>query len=1227
MSRNWTAAQRAAMSIHDKTLLVSAAAGSGKTATLTERIIRSITNTESPADISKMLIVTFTKAAAEELKSRITSAISDAMAKDPTNRHLSNQLIKLVSAKICTIDAFYLEIVRANFSSLGLPASLRVADPAELEILSKRVMEDIIESFYDSDEEFTSFAECFTGTRSADKLAEVLLDLDIRVASIPEGVEFLKMSALQLQAFSDSKTDFFATPFGHIIRDSAKDTIEHILSVYSAACEYFENDEHMSACLLPSFEYDKHFCMSLIETLGDKENGYCRTRSLLSEFSPITLKRMKPEFATDESDAFKEMRTGFNKQIRDLAKSTFSKEPDTIFRAMADTARYVNKLYLILCAYEEKMSEEKLRRSILDFNDIRRYALRLLVNSDGTPTGVARQYAEQFSDIYIDEYQDVDRVQDLIFRAIAKPDNRFMVGDIKQSIYSFRGAEPQVFAEYRSRFPDHNDTAASDSDGATVFMSENFRCDKNIIDFTNLVCSRIFLACADSIDYRPSDDLVFAKPQENEDVVSPAVNVSVLITAKTSASEDETDDETDTDKVNEAIDKREAEAQFIATEIQRLISVEKKANGKPILPGDIAVLFRARSMSAYVSRALSERGILSSESDGDRYFEDPEVLMVLCLLNTIDNPHRDIFLTGTLRSPIFGFSLEDIIIIRSACDRSFSLYDALLAYCDEKDELAQRCRQFEATLDQLRQSASALPVDRFLRILFESDIFVSCGLLGEPDESGNGGNLLRLYEYARTFESGSFKGLYNFIEFINSIIEEDKKMKIPPKGVSPDRVNLMTIHQSKGLEFPVCFICDTAKRFNRQDQKADLLFEHPTGVAMKISDSTGFARINTPMRDALAANIAVRQTEEEMRVLYVAMTRARERLYITASTSTPWEKLMRTAKMRVDFCDRYTILNCSSYLDWILLPFADSKLKTDCGMLSFFTSEEISDADIPESENISEQKHEDTVRADEALLEKLKADFAFKYPYLDLCKLPAKLSVSRLSPDALDETDSSVDLFEEGARSSVPDFFITGKPSRASSAERGTATHLFLQFCDFEYAKRYGVENEIARLVEKKFIPQNIADLIYIKEIEEFFRSDFVDEILSARSIIREQRFNLLLPADMFTQNEAFGAKIGDEQLAVQGVIDLVLIDKNGDIALYDYKTDRLSRQELEDPSLAKARMNLTHGLQLSYYAYAASLLFGREPTKICVYSTCAGKTFDIEKAPLCVPKDILDTL
>ena len=1213
MEKKWTPAQRAAIDTRDRTLLVSAAAGSGKTATLTERIIRSLTDPESPASIEDMLIVTYTRAAASELRSRIFKALSDALANNPSNRHLGEQLMKLGSARICTIDSFYLELVRSNFSRLGLSPSFRVADTEEIEVLSQALMNETIHHFYENDPEFPLFAECFCGIRSHDALIPVLLKLDSDCASFPEGISFIKSSAEQTEAEADC--DFFATRFGSVIRKNVADFARHLCDVFSHAVEHILSVEEYQRVYLPTFSYMLTFSKSLLEIMEKSDCAYAEAQELLNSYDmPGIAGRLKKGVATTDDLAFyKKLRTNLDKKILALRDHTFAKSPAVIARTMHDTAHHAFKIYEVLTDYEARMAKEKKERNFLHFSDIHHQTLRLLLNEDGTPTDIARTYAQTFSHIYIDEYQDVDRVQDTIFRAISRPDNRFMVGDIKQSIYSFRGAEPRVFAEYREAFPPYGACPTSTSE--TIFMSNNFRCDQTVIDFTNAVCSYLFRFCADSIGYCSEDDLVFSKSLPSENYCAPPVQVSVILPPEKESTK--STDEEAVDIEEEGYNKLKAEGEYIAEEIARLIRHEKKADGTPILPGDIAILSRSRKIHPYVADALKARGIASSSSGKDRYFEDPDVLMMLCLLNSIDNPHRDIPMAGALRSPIFGFSLDDLVRLRHAANPALSLYDAVLLGTKLETPLGERCRLFTQTLDAWRDRAASLPVDRLLQEIFDSELFLASGLCTQPDD-GRGGNLLLLYDYARSFVGSSFKGLYEFIEFINIMMEDGRKLETPPVSVTPDCVSMMTVHQSKGLEFPVCFVCATGGEFNKPEERESLLFDYPLGIAMKLADGTGFGRINTPMREAILKNCSQKSAEEEMRILYVALTRARERLYVTGTASNQ-ENLLTTAESGAKIPSRYVLLQRKSYLEWIMTALCASKDKALPYNLSFICA---SDLNVSTCE-MEDKTADDTplsILPDEALLSSLREQYAFSYPYADLYRIPAKLSVSRLSPDVLDEADTAVDLVSSKL-DKTPDFFKTGQIAKHTAAERGTATHLFLQFCDFSYAAHHGVRKEFDRLNEKKFLPPDADKLIQFSELERFFAHPLLDEILSARRVIREQRFNISLSPEGFTQDAEFLEKIRGEHLAVQGVIDLILEDENGRLCLYDYKTDRLSAEELADPTLATAHMNDRHGLQLSYYARAAEELFGRPCDRIAIYSTHAAELFDIVPRRLVVPE------
>ncbi len=1193
MARTWTEAQSAAINTRNKTLLVSAAAGSGKTAALTERIIRSLTDKDSPADISNMLIVTFTRAAAAELRQRIFTSLSEALAEDPDNKHLCNQLINISSAKICTIDAFYLDVIRTNFDKLSISPSFRTADASELDVLARSVMEDAVDDFYENRcEDFSMIAECFVGLRSSSRLAEIFLDLYSRTSSLPEGIEFIKASSLLCE--KEATKDFFKTSFGNIIQKNLLDECEYYLSALSEYCYMMADDEHIGSAYLSAFAYDKGYVEKLCTLLC--EGSYEDCRAHIMSYTPLKLGSLKKEFKNDFTDECTGIRNKLKERIKAWKEKTFAHTPQSIFKLMYKTAHISEALYDLLYDFDRRFSSEKKQRNIFSFTDIRRLAMELLVNKDGAPTPTALEYAERYTDIYIDEYQDVDRVQDLIFRAISKPTARFMVGDIKQSIYSFRGAEPQVFSEYRKLFPDI--TADEDSQAASIFMSNNFRCDSTVIDFTNTVCSFVFSECGESMGYTKADDLVFSKIVENRKTDEAPVEVAILV--------DGEKNEEDTDEEAKKEDSKTLEARYIALRISELLKDGKKADGTKILPHDIAVLFRTKAMGAYVKKALNEVGILSSDNTDENYFENPDVLLILCLLNAIDNPQRDIYLAGLLRSPIFNFTLDELVEIKYAADKTLSIYDALCLYKEGDSALAHKCRTFDNILSEYRDLSASLSVDKLLRHIYSSNLIAATGLVNSNDDN----NLIRLYEYARKFESGSFKGLYNFIVYINKIIEEGTKIESASGEATEGRVTLMTIHQSKGLEFPVCFLCNAGGGFNMQESRESLAFEPSVGLAMKIADSSGLARINTPMREAMLSVAERKQTEEEMRILYVALTRARERLIVSATSRRSSDDLIKDAIHDHKFKNRFTVCASHSYIEWILASLAPTFDTSFC-KIEWIDKNAISKTSFATEEEVVSKEE---IEIDSEIQKMLNERFSYVYPYEAASRLPAKISVSEILGDPhKNGDDGTTYLFENKKSYTAPPIFSGRSKDGTLSARRGTATHLFMQFCDFDNAEKNGIESELYRLIEKKFVPKDTNKLVYLDELEKFFESELYGEIKSAKRIIREQRFNILLPPTLLNSDPEFAEQTKEEFLAVQGVIDLIIEDKDGNIILCDYKTDRLTKSELESYDLLAKKMTDRHKKQLSFYKDAISTLFSKDCKKILIYSTQAARSVEIE--------------
>ena len=1213
MEPKWTDKQLQAITTRNKTILVSAAAGSGKTATLTERIVSKLTgktytenennenNNVKLSNIDKMLVVTFTRPSAADLKRKISDAISKELAKDPANEHLSKQLILLESANISTIDSFYLNIVKSNFQRLGIPSNFRLGDDTEMDLLRKEIMEDIIERHYDLSEDsvnpFIPFVENFVSAKNSEKLSEIFLALENKLYSTIDGLDTIMRFANELE--NDAKCDFFQSRQGKIIYEYVKSGVNYYHSALEKCCDIIEADENASVAYLPALLHDRDFFAEYKEVL--KEQNYASAREKSFSLGKKNLKSLDKKFLTPEISACKSLKAEGRKFIDTINKKYYPYDENEVKDMMLKTREILISLYTILTEFSEAALNEKIKRKVFGFNDIRRFAYKLLTNEDGSPSDIAITYREQFEEIYIDEYQDVDAMQDKMFSLISNGNNRFMVGDIKQSIYSFRNADSNVFAGYKKSFPDFEKSQNSDS--ALIFMSNNFRCDKNVIDFTNKVFEFLFGYCGENIEYTPDDKLILSKKEEGRTLPSPDVIIKVITSDKTAKDDGDDEGEDDADENDEMLEIN-SEALWIASEINRLINNEYKADGSKIEPRDIAVIMSTSTHAKDVAKALALYNIPCSDNSKYDLFSTPDVLLAISLLSTIDNPHKDIPLAATLYSPIFGYTMDELIEIRNSADSKASLFEALRDYNGENESIKEKNAYFIDKLTSYREFASSVSIDKLLNHLYRDLSMTS--LLGVNQQ-----NLTRLYEMARRFEAGSFKGLNNFISHINDLMINKKHPKITNEDAEGNTVKMVTAHKSKGLEFPVCFIYNIQSRFNTDDIKPNLLYHARAGIALKFALEGGMAQLNNPIREAVALEMKNAQTEEEMRLLYVAMTRARERLYISAHTGSHIDKLEEKAFINSKFADKFRILKSINWLDMILA----SIYPLESGSCYVFDSIERDEIEI----NIGESDFENSPKTSAVSFTQeevatLKERLEFEYPYEHLNKLPAKLSVSKLSPTVLDDIDNdaaTLESFDEAKILEIEEFF--NNKSKISSADRGTATHLFLQFCDFDNAKKNGVKEELTRLVENKFIAPQVAELINLKQIENFFKSDFFAVLENAKIMYREQRFNILLPASHFTQDEEFKSSVDEEDILVQGVIDIFFEDENGNIILCDYKTDHLLPEELKDETLVIKKMKERHGKQLEYYAMAIERFLGKAPDKILIYSLPFGEAIEIK--------------
>lgn len=1189
-----TAAQAAAINERSKTLLVAAAAGSGKTWTLTERIIEILLSEDAPTELSELLIVTFTTAAAAELRERIAKALREALIKNPENERLTRQLLSLSSANIYTIDAFCNEIVRRNTAAVGLAPGYRVPDTAEVYLLASSVMESLIEGLYAAElpesgisgEDFAALADCLTDVRSDAALTETLLHLYRKTDSEEEGVEALRPLCDAYRLTSEDAVN--AHPYVTYMLRQVREVAAEYSDAMRSLSERLIDDPRATA------PYSKLFStlLPLLTSLQDA-SSYRAVHEQLSAFSWPRLPSLaqKSEIAL----AIDARYTALRSELKHLHNTFFLYTEAELITLFAELHKKMQTLVCTLSAFDRMYRAEKRRLGLCEYADMERYAYMCLWK-DGRRTDIAEALRAQFKGVYIDEYQDVNRLQDRIFEAISNDTNRFMVGDIKQSIYGFRSADPEVFADMKRSFAHLSE--AADASQAAIYMSENFRCDRAVIDTVNELFDTLFGAVGASIGYLPEDRLICAKDQDGV----PYRTSELLLTERQSDDAEESESEEQDEQA--PLKSAESEAHTVAARIRELLANGIKNDGTPVQARDVAVLFRAAKTNIPVfSQVFADYGIPCHIAESCDFFLNADVLLTLCLLNAIDNPSKDIYLTGLLCSPLFGFTPDELVHVRRA-DESGTLYRALVAYTEATGN--EKCRSCLRTLDRYRKIAEGMPMDALLFRLYRET-----GLLSLATQHGGRDNLLLLYDYARNFERSSFRGLYAFISYVNRLIENRTSFERPSEGAADcNAVRMMSVHASKGLEFPYVFVCGCASAFRNRDGMGSLLYARGFGVSLRLRDAHGLTFVENPVHAAVASRLYETMLEEELRILYVAMTRAREQLFLSGYVGKSAVAFEKKVSERAPRLNAYGVRRLRSYME--LLSAAVQSTAVRCT---------VAPDGVPDTVAIRTEPTAPPSAQDEALQQTLTERFAYRYPRAHLCTLPEKLSVSVLSPSVLDGTEDTVRLSLDGEEplvltdgdtqeksTQLPSFY-TGIP-QDNSAERGIITHTFMQFCDFDRLATEGVEAELDRLIRQRFLPEDARTLVRLDELEAFRESKLLADIRTAVHVYREFRFHTHLPAAAFTENEQLRERLGDTQLFVQGVMDCVYEDGRGELHLIDYKTDRV--RDRSDLDRTREELRCKHTRQLSYYAKASEKIFGRAPKTVSVYSLALGECIKI---------------
>ena len=1196
MSAKWTEAQQDAINAKDRNILVCAAAGSGKTTTLTERIIRRLTDPENPSDISRMLVVTFTRNAASELKEKIYKALSAALEADPKNKFLAMQMMKLPSARISTIHSFCFDIVKRNAAKLGLPSSVKNESAPEGELRARRVMNEVVSDFYDEvkneklSADFARLAECVTSAKNEGTLADIFLELYKTLCSYQGGAETLRKTAQRCA--EEYKGEFFDSSYGRVYKSMLYKKLSSYEKKYKKIITLLA-EESAGHPYLPALNSD----VRIIEFLFDRaQKGYVEAARALLDVDFGKLGSLKKDDATVNSDNAKALRSLFKDDIKKLRTLFEYRSEEAIHYADASVAALSFTLSRVLCEFEERFRQDKKEAGVLDYNDLEYYAEKVLYDGD-EPSDAAREIAELTDEIYIDEYQDVNEVQDRIFAAVSNGHNLFMVGDVKQSIYSFRGGEPSIFTSRRDSYGEFKREEPS-NESCSIFMQNNFRCDLRVIDFVNRIFATLLGEANGRFKYISQDELVYTK---NGGVVSENEVYPRLVICE--------DDGISSKSFS-------AQAAFVADEIVRLINTERKNDGTPISPEDIAILLRSdKSTASAYKRELERRGVPVTTGDKTPFYNSAEVKLALCLLNAIDNPHKDVYLAGALLSGIYGFSADELVKIKREYKDSVSLYDAVVCYARDLGD--EKCRAFIEANNRYREISKTASTDALIWQIYEECAFISlasaeCTSVYERRRVKK--NCMALYDCARTYEQGGFRGLYSFLEYIENMIRNNLAAESESE-FADGAVKIMSIHASKGLEFPVCFVCETQKSFNLEDSRRSLLYDRDVGIGFKVREPGSVAVVDTPHRQAVGIYKNMLVGEEEMRILYVALTRARERLYVTAKPphASSADKMLERAAFRAEFFSKDTVSELTNYADAILLCLAKSPSNILCERAVMSEYADIAVLQTSRGENRSEKSasFEDTERT----LSLLRDRMSYAYPYEEMTKIKAKMSVSKLYPGVLDEDDGEAAELTESEKAdvrfkSLPEFLK--EESEPDGAAKGTATHLIMQFADFDNMKQHGVERELERLVSEGFIDRNAAESANKEEIGAFLKSGFFARMTGAKRLWREFRFNLRLDAASFTENKEKADELDGETLLVQGVIDGFFLEGDN-IVLFDYKTDRLTDYEISHPELAEKKLCERHAQQLYYYKLALEEMFAREVCDVYIYSLPLGREVRVD--------------
>lgn len=1164
----WTADQQKAIEARKGTLLVSAAAGSGKTAVLVERVIQRICDAENPCDVENLLIVTFTNAAAAQMKEKIHAAIGKKIAENPADKRLRRQQLMLPCASICTIDSFCIGLVRENFHALGISPDFALLDEGKLSILRSQAVNTVVDRMHEEhSDSFLTLSELISDKKDDSKLVDAILKLYNLSMAYPFPEKWL-----------DSLAEAFKNPvaaedsiWGKTIVAHAKQLLLTCIADADHCIELLAEEPELEVKYRPTFEADKQLFEQLLETLLS-----CGWDEKIEKYSKISFVKMASAprgYESSVKEICKSTRNAYKTRVGNLS-TLFCITEEEHCTDSAILSPVIAELVDAVKKFSEEFSHLKEQENGADFSDTLHLALKLLVepaDSCYEKTPLAVNLSENYSEILVDEYQDVNKAQDMIFSALSKDENNlFMVGDVKQSIYRFRQAMPEIFLARRDGMDEYD--AEKENYPAKVTLGKNFRSRSGVTEIVNFIFSSLMSRDAGGLDYDKNEFLEAAAAYP--EIGGADTEVCLIETEKD--------------------DFLTAQARYAADYIEKAVAegmtftdggVQREARY-----GDFCVLLRSvKKCAREFVEEFAARGIPYSCETGGSFLEAPEIMFMISLLKIIDNPVDDIPLTTVLLSPVFGFTPDDLAVMRTA-NRKGSFYQCLVKSAENGNE---KSVAFLDRIKSVRRIASTVSSGELVRRLIEETGYGAI-VHAMKDSEKRRANLNYLIDLANKYESTGKKGVSGFIRYIDSIVKSGGDIAGEVKADEGNTVKIMTIHKSKGLEFPVCFIGACEKKYSDLSLKEDLMIAPESGIGIKTV--CGSAKYDTLARIAAKLEIKKAEHSEELRVLYVALTRPKEKLIILSSASDWNKELSKIAAniRREQLIDPFTVINFTSYSDCILSalirhPDAHS-LRNAAGIsasVALKCDTRLKTQIIPASTDSAEISAEPICpEPDEETVSEIRRRLSYVYPHAQLEGIVAKRIASKL--------DSS----EIGG-----EYFASRKPAfvskdRLTPAQRGTATHRFMQYADYEKAGA-DVAGELKRLVDQGMLTPAEADVVDKKAIAKFFESRLAKRMLESEKIYKEYAFTAAIPLEEMEPD----IKADGEVIIIEGVADCAFIE-NGELVIIDFKTDRVENG---------AELAEKYREQLAVYRRCLGEVIGLPVKETLIYSFKLHETVEIQ--------------